>query len=163
MIIEYNNKYDEDIKDLLLELQEYIASIDIAGYNIVTKDYREQAFINTMKEVQDYEGKIYLYQEDNKIVGLIIGIINNEEKEEVGFQAPKRGRITELIVTSKIRSKGIGTKLLHAMEDYLHSVGCENILIGVFGYNKSAEAFYKKNGYNIRMLDMALDEANLKK
>ena len=163
MIIDYESKYDEDVKDLLLELQEYIASLDVMGYNRVTDGYREQAFINTMKEIGENQGKIYLYQEDDKIIGLIAGIVYNEDREEVGFKAPRRGRITELIVTSKVRSKGVGSKLLHKMEDYLHSIGCVNILIAVFGYNDKAQKFYQKNGYNIRMLDMSDDLTNLKK
>ena len=44
--------------------------------------------------------------------------------------------------------------LLKSMEDYLHSVGCESILIGVFAYNNEAVKFYEKNGYHNRMLDM---------
>ena len=44
MIIEYDKQYDEDVKDLLVELQEYIVSIDKEKYNIITKDYREEYF-----------------------------------------------------------------------------------------------------------------------
>jgi ribosomal protein S18 acetylase RimI-like enzyme len=154
MIIEYNNKYDEDIKRLLEELQIYIASLDEEGYNIVTREFKEKNFIETMEEVEKYEGKILLYQEDNYITGLIIGIINNEEEETYNFIAPKRGRITELIVSHQSRSKGTGTKLLKAMEDYLKSVGCEDILLGVFAYNEKAKNFYEKHGYHNRMIDM---------
>ena len=154
MIIEYNNKYDEDIKRLLEELQIYIASLDEEGYNIVTREFKEKNFIETMEEVEKYEGKILLYQEDNNITGLIIGIINNEEEETYNFIAPKRGRITELIVSHQSRSKGTGTKLLLAMEDYLKSVGCEDILLGVFAYNEKAKNFYEKHGYHNRMIDM---------
>lgn len=154
MIIEYNNKYDEDIKRLLEELQIYIASLDEEGYNIVTREFKEKNFIETMEEVEKYEGKILLYQEDNNITGLIIGIINNEEEDTYNFVAPKRGRITELIVSHQARSKGTGTKLLLAMEDYLKSVGCEDILLGVFAYNENAKRFYEKHGYHNRMIDM---------
>lgn len=35
MIIEYDSKYDDDIKDLLVELQEHIAEIDKEKYNII--------------------------------------------------------------------------------------------------------------------------------
>ncbi len=154
MIIEYDKKYDEDIKSLLEELQIYIASIDEEGYNIVTRDYKEKYFIETMEEVNKYEGKILLYQEDNSITGLIIGIINNEEESTYEFESPKRGRITELIVSHESRSKGVGTKLLKAMEEYLSSVGCKDILLGVFAYNKKAKDFYEKNGYHNRMIDM---------
>ena len=63
MIIEYEKKYDEQVKDLLVELQEYIVSIDKERYNIITPTYREEYFKKTIDEVSKYEGKIYLYKE----------------------------------------------------------------------------------------------------
>ena len=50
MIIEYDKKYDEPIKDLLVELQEYIQNIDLEGYNILTDEFRELYFLKTMNE-----------------------------------------------------------------------------------------------------------------
>ena len=41
-IIDYSSKYDNDIKDLLVELQEHIVKIDKEKYNILTDDYREK-------------------------------------------------------------------------------------------------------------------------
>ncbi len=153
-IIEYDSKYDEDIKDLLLELQQYIASIDKDKYNIVTKHYREEEFKETIKEVLEKEGKIFLARDNNKIVGLIIGIINNNKIHTYNFTAPKRGRITELIVSKHYRSTGIGQVLLNKMENYFKSVGCKAILISVFGYNEIAKNFYYKNNYYNRSLDV---------
>ena len=73
------------------------------------------------------------------------------------FKAPKRGRITELVVAKEYRGKHIGKKLLESMRDYLKSIGCEKIMIAVFGYNKNAIKFYEKNGYHMRMIDMIED------
>lgn len=154
MIIEYDKKYDEEIKDLLVELQEHIQCIDIEGYNILSKDYRELCFQEVLAQVNKCHGKILLYKEKEKIVGLVAGLINNDDEETYEFKAPRRGRITELIVSKSIRSKGIGTSLLKAMEDYLISIGCKDILLGVFAYNEKAINFYKKNGYRMRMIDM---------
>ena len=155
MIIDYNKKYDEDIKNLLEELQHYIASIDKEKYNIVSPDFKEYYFAETMKEVKENEGKIFLMQDDNKIVGLVVGLINNEAGDlEPGFRAPKRGRVTELIVTKEYRSKGYGKILLNKMETYLKEEGCQDILIGVFAYNESALKFYKRNGYHLRMTEV---------
>lgn len=153
-IIEYNKKYDEEIKDLLFELQEYIASIDKEHYNIITDEYRELEFEKTIKEVNDFEGKIFLAAEDGKIVGVIVGIINNNEQSNYEFKAPKRGRITELIVSNKCRSKGIGKQLVTTMENYFKSVGCKAILIEVFAYNEKAKNFYYKNNYSDRNLEV---------
>ncbi len=155
MIVSYNNKYDEEIKDLLVELQEYIVSIDREKYNILTKDYREKYFRKTIEEVKKYNGKMLLYKEESKIVGLVVGIINNEKSCEYDFKAPKRGRITELIISKNCRRKGYGKILLNAMEKSLINDGCEDILLEVFGYNQDAINFYEKNGYHIRTLDMS--------
>ena len=96
-IIDYSSKYDNDIKDLLVELQEHIVKIDKEKYNILTDDYREKYFEKTMSEVDKFEGKIFLAIEGEKAIGLIVGLINNEEENTYDFSAPKRGRVTELI------------------------------------------------------------------
>lgn len=154
MIIDYSELYKEDVKNLLLELQEHIHSVDPEGYNIVGVNYREMSFLDTMEDVKKYDGKIMLYVENDDVLGMVIGLINNDTEETYNFRAPKRGRISELVVKKDVRSKGIGSMLLKSMEDYLHSVGCESILIGVFAYNNEAVKFYEKNGYHNRMLDM---------
>lgn len=153
-IIEYQPKYDEDIKDLLVELQIFIASIDKEGYNIITKEFRENYFKKTMKEVKSFEGKIFLAKEKNKIIGLIIGLINNEEIKTYDFEAPKRGRITELIISKNYRSTGIGNLLINKMEDYFKSVNCKGVLINCFAYNTNAINFYHRNGYFNRTIEM---------
>ena len=80
MIIEYEDKYQEEVKDLLYELQVYIVSLD--------------------KE----NGKIFLLKIDEKIVGLIAGIIL-ESIDVYDFKAPRRRRITEFIVTKEYQKK----------------------------------------------------------
>lgn len=157
MIIEYDSKYDEEIKDLLIQLQQYLADMDIEGYNIVGEGYRDNYFEKTLEEVEKCNGKIFLYKDNEKIVGLIIGIINNDATIRYDFKAPKRGRITELVVDKEYRGKGIGKELLLKMKEHLKSNGCEKIMIAVFGYNESAIKFYKENGFHIRMLDMIED------
>lgn len=153
MITEYDFKYDEEIKDLLVELQEYIVAIDKEKYNIITPEYRELYFAKTIEEIKDHKGHMLLIKEANRVVGLIIGLIE-EPINEYDFKTPKRGRISELIVSKNCRSHGYGNMLLKAMEDYLKEHGCEAILIEVFGYNDLAFNFYSKHGYNTRMYDV---------
>ena len=157
MILEYDSKYDEDIKNILVQLQRYIADIDKENFNIVGDGYREKYFKKTIEEVKKCNGKILLYKDNEKIVGLIVGIINNDEIDQYDFKAPKRGRITELIVDKEYRGKQIGKQLLNEMKIYLKSIGCEKILIEVFGYNEGAIKFYKENGFHVRMIDMIED------
>lgn len=140
--------------EILIELQEHIADLDREGYNILTANYGHLYLKKTLEEVKKYNGKILLYKIDQDILGLVVGLINNDAEDSYDFKAPRRGRITELIVSEKKRSQGIGKKLLKAMEGYLISQECSDVLLGVFAYNDRALKFYEENGYHVRMLEM---------
>lgn len=150
MIVEYDSKYDEQIKDLLVELQEYIVKIDKEGFNIITDEYREKYFQKTLDEIKEHNGKMLLFKQD-KIVGLVVGLVD-EPINDYDFRAPKRGRVSELIVSKNCRAKGIGKSLLNSIEQYFKECGCKNVLIEVFGYNENAISFYEKHGYHTRTI-----------
>lgn len=151
-IIEYEDKYLEDVRNLLVELGEYLVSIDKDDLEQVHPEYKEKMAILDLQEVKDQNGKCYLALEDNKVIGLIMGIIRQyDEYDYLDYKCPKEGEITELIVTSKIRSKGVGQALMKKLEDYFKSVGCEYILVDVFAYNQNGIKFYDKQGYHPRM------------
>lgn len=151
-IIEYNNKYLEDIKDLLTELEEYIVSVDKDNLDIVHSEYHEKMALVDLEEVRNNNGKCYVAVENDKAIGLIMGIIPDYDKYDyLDYKCPKRGIITELIVTSKIRSNGIGKELMDKMENYFRDNNCEYVLVDVFAYNENAINFYEKKGYHSRM------------
>ena len=153
MIVDYEDKYMNSVKDLLLELATYIASIDKEGYNIVTDKTREETFLEDMKTLKENDGIIRLYIENDKVIGLIMGTIIKEEDTH-SFHAPQRGRINELIVSKDSRSVGVGSKLITDMENFLKEKGCKDILIEVFGYNDLAYDFYIKHGYHNRLFEV---------
>ena len=151
-IIEYEDKYLDDIKDLLVELEEYILTIDEDELDQLHPEYREKMALSDLKDVEEYNGKCYLAIDEDKVIGLIMGTIPPyDENDYLDYTCPKRGKITELIVTSKIRSKGVGQALMNKMEEYFKCVGCEYILVDVFAYNKNGINFYSKQGYHPRM------------
>lgn len=151
-IIEYNDNYLEDVKDLLVELEEYIVSIDKDHLDQLHPEYREKMAILDLEEVKENNGKCYIAVEDNKAVGLIMGtIIKFDEYDYLDYKCPKEGEITELIVSKNVRSNGVGQALMNKMEEYFKSVGCEYALVDVFAYNENAIKFYDKKGYHSRM------------
>ena len=151
-IIEYEDKYLDDVKDLLVELEEYIVSIDKDNLDQVDAEYREKMAIMDLDEVNKNNGKCYLAVENNKAIGLIMGcIFPYDEYDYLDYKCPKRGEITELIVSKNARSKGIGNMLMNKMEDYFKSVGCEYVLVDVFAYNENAIKFYERREYHPRM------------
>ena len=151
-IIEYSEKYLEDVKDLLTELEEYILTIDKDRLDQLHKDYHEMMAILDLKKVDENDGKCYLAIENGKVIGLIMGvIIKYDEYDYLDYKCPKEGEITELIVTKKTRSTGVGSMLINKMEEYFKSIGCEYVLVDVFAYNENAINFYDKKGYHPRM------------
>ena len=154
-IVEFSNKYDEDVKDLLVELQEYIISIDKYHLNIISSKYREMYFKKTLQLISKSNGKIYLAVEDNKAIGMIAGYIEKYDKYDlIDYICPKKGIVEELIVTSSTRAKGVGEQLLFKMEKYFKDNNCEFCQVDVFSYNEIGKNFYKKHSFENRMETM---------
>ena len=128
-IIEYNDKYLEDVKDLLVELEEYIVSIDKDDLDHVHPEYREKMAILDLEEVKNNNGKCYIAIENGKAIGLIMGYVRTyDEYDYLDYKCPKSGEVSELVISKDTRGKGIGQKLMNKMEEYFKSIGCEYIL-----------------------------------
>lgn len=152
-IIEYEDKYLEDVKDLLVELEEYIVSIDKDNLDVIHQEYRDKMALLDLNEVKNNNGKCFLAIENNKVIGLIMGCIFQYKKYDyLDYKCPKRGEITELVVSKNVRNKGIGNILINKIEDYFRKSDCEYVLVNVFAYNELAINFYDKNEYHSRMI-----------
>lgn len=152
-IIEYKEKYLEDVKDLLVELEEYILTIDKDNLDQLHPEYRDKMALLDLEKLKENNGKCFLAVENDKAIGVIMGIVGTYDKYDyLDYKCPKRGEITELIISKNVRSKGIGQMLMQKMEDYFRSIDCEYIVIDVFAYNELAINFYKKQGYHTRGL-----------
>lgn len=152
-IIEYEDKYLEDVKDLLVELEEYIITIDKDNLDRLHPDYRDKMAILDLEEIKNNEGKCYLAIEKEKAIGVIMGCIRSYDKYDyLDYKCPKCGKITELIISKKARSKGIGQQLMKKIENYFKSINCEYIIIDVFAYNTNGIKFYEQQGYHTRGL-----------
>ncbi len=152
-IIEYEDKYLGDIKDLLVELEEYIISIDEDSLDRLHPEYRDKMAVLDLEKVKNNNGKCYLVVENEKAIGLIMGYVRTyDEYDYLDYKCPKSGEISELIISKEARGKGIGKQLMKKMENYFKSINCEYVFLDVFAYNKNAVEFYKKDGYHSRML-----------
>ena len=152
-IIEYEDKYLEDVKDLLVQLEEYILSIDKDNLDQLHPEYRDKMAVLDIEEVNNNTGKCYLAIEDNKVLGVIMGMLRKYDKYDyLDYKCPRCGEITELVVSKEVRGKGIGKILMTKMEEYFKSIDCEYIAIDVFAYNTKGINFYEKEGYHTRGL-----------
>lgn len=151
-IIEYEDKYLEDVRDLLVELEEYIIDIDEDELDQLHPEYREKMALLDLSEVKENNGKCYIAVDNGKAIGVIMGTIPPyDEYDYLDYKCPKRGEVIELVVSTNCRGNGIGKLLIEKMEEYFKSVGCKYVLIDVFSYNKKGMNFYSKFGYHSRM------------
>ena len=144
MIVEYNEKYNEQIKELLIELQNYLIDIDDWHTQVMVPEYKEKYFELDMEKVKMQNGKIFLSIEDELVNGLIVGVVETvDEVDKLTNDCAKTGEVLELIVSKKNRGNGVGKILLNKMEDYFKNIGCIRINIEVFGPNVSGLRFYE--------------------
>ena len=155
-IIKYDKKYSEDVKDLLVELQEYIVSIDNWHLNIMTPQYRKLYFEKTMKACGKNQGVMFLAKDGDKIIGMICGHLSVYDKyDRADYKCLKSGIIEELIVSKNARASGIGMALMEKIENYFKELDCEYCHVAVFEPNMPARKFYAKNGYTERLINLS--------
>lgn len=148
-------KHFEEVKNLLVELQEFVIEIDNFKLNTISKDYREKYFQFMLKDCEDNHGKVFVATDSNKVIGMIAGFVQNyDERDILDYSCPKKGIVAELIVNINTRCGGVGTTLLKKMEEYFKSINCKYSQINVFAPNENAIKFYCKNGYQDRMITM---------
>ena len=154
-IIEYNNRFKEDVKDLLVELQEYVVSIDKFNLNIVSEKYRDGYFDSVYEDIINGNGKIFLCIDNDKAIGMVAGHIRSYNKtDKLDYKCPMMGVVEELIVSKSVRQSGVGGKLLATMENYFNNKKCEYIMLDVFAYNDIARQFYINKKYEERMITL---------
>lgn len=151
-IREYEIRDREKIKDLLVELQEYVVEIDKFNLNLISNAYKVDYFKFMMRDCASKQGKVFVAEVENQIIGFIAGFVQTyDERDRLDYACPKKGIIAELIVSKNSRNKGTGQQLLDKMEEYFKSIECEYVQMDVFSYNTAAKKFYAKNDYEPRM------------
>ena len=152
-IIEYTDAYLEDMKDLLVELEEYILKIDKDNLDRIHPEYREKMLLLDLNTIKENNGKAYLAVQNNKTIGLIMGFVRKyDEYDYLDYKCPKAGVISELIVKKDSRTKGVGKMLMDKIEKYFKSIECEYVFVDCFVYNEKGRLFYEKMGYHSRMI-----------
>lgn len=152
-IIEYIPQYHMACESLLVELEEYLISIDEDRLDTLGDGYKEKMLDYELNQVAQKNRKCYIAVFNNSIIGLIMGIQREYLIEDSwDYTCPKAGIITELVIAEAYRYNGIGNALMSQMETYFASIGCTHIFVDVFAYNIPAFNFYKAKGFHPRMI-----------
>ena len=143
---------------LFFEFGEFLKKTDEKYLNmlLVPEDYGQRYYKMMIDDVEKKQGKIYVVEDSERLVGFIAGVIlevgNNEE--EFDFKPHRMGRVIELFLEEKYRGMGLGSVLIKKMEEYFKENKCYKINIEVFAPNVNSYKFYKKHGYTDRNNDV---------
>ena len=149
-IIEFQSEYTESVKDLLVELQVYLSSLDSRGVLVLKSNYRDGYFNYVMDECCKHNGKIFLAIDDNNVVGVIVAkIFQGGGESDFTTSCPKIGFISDLVVAENSQCKGIGKMLIKQAEEYFYSNNCDYTQLEVFAPNQNAFELYKNLGFGI--------------
>lgn len=152
-------EYIETDKDKLLELanklEEYAKSVDNLHRVKNLPGFAELSLKETLENVNKYQGKIWFAEDEEIIVGYIIGVIwEQSEKNKLEIGPRKVGEVIDLYLEEGYRGKKIGKTLLSMMEDYFKQKRCDSMWIEVFSPNENAHNVYKKYGFIDREIGM---------
>lgn len=152
----YEEKDVDSLKKLLVELQDYIASIDPHKRNRPAADFDPDAYLlNMFTMVKRENGFILVAETEEGVSGCLVGSIRTPSEIDRLEKYPDReGIIHELSVLPGERKKGVGKALMDAAEKHLKAQKCDFARVGCFSPNTGAHSFYEKCGYEDRFVEM---------
>lgn len=130
-----------EIIDLPQILQLY-AQPDMDNGKILSLEEAKKIF-EQMKLYPDYS--IYVAELDNKIVGTFaLAIMDN-----LAHMGSKTGLIEDVIVSSELQGKGLGTKMMQYAIEICKGKSCYKVSLSSNIKRESAHEFYKNIGFKI--------------
>lgn len=136
-------------------LADHIISVDPLKRSRRLPKYSKLYVKKLMFKIKKNKGILLIAYENKNIVGFVAGFIEKQSKESLMECVPtKAGKIEDLFIYPKYRSKNIGRRLMKKIEDYFKSKGCDALRLHVFAPNIRAHDFYKRLNYQDRMIEM---------
>ena len=134
---------------------DYIVSIDNLKRTRRMPEFGESYTRRTLQKVAENNGIIYVAELGGEPVGLVVGTMPEQTKEDQLEHVPSRfGEVLELVVKAEYRDRGVGTMLMKKLEEYFRKNNCNIAGVGVLVPNKNAHRLYRKLGYENRSIYM---------
>lgn len=163
MIREMETTDLNDLIEMQFELQKYFSEIDKTRDSLPYKSIKDaRRYMQKMiDDANTMDGKIFVAEEKDQIIGFIQGVIIEHKKSADTFydlthNPSKEGWVGLLFVKPEYRGGGTGQQLLDEMKKYFISKNCTSIRLLVLSDNKHAVAVYEKNGFIRHDLEMTL-------
>jgi ribosomal protein S18 acetylase RimI-like enzyme len=98
------------------------------------------------------DGRVLVAELNDEVAGFAT-ILAKVKSEEIGDGDIEFGLVSDVVVASKYRKRGIGRKLLESAESHAKSSGVRWLRIGVLAENHSADGLYDSMGFKISYIE----------
>lgn len=150
-IIPFESRCTEDLKKLGQSLRDYIVSLETREDDLVI--YNTNTEIDEyISDFEDKKNTILLAHENNLIIGYGIWKIKTEDWE--GTQIRKFWQIEQLFIDSSYRWRWFAQDIIHNFEVIFREQWATHIEISVFVLNRHAHEFYRKYGFEERLITL---------
>jgi ribosomal protein S18 acetylase RimI-like enzyme len=139
------------VEQCFAELQSFEKSIED---NRVDGDAISSTYVRHLRKLCDiWDGRIFVAEQDDRVVGFVCVLANFDSKDMIEAHT-RHAFITDLVVTMKLRSQGIGRSLLQEAESFALKRGASVLRLNVLAGNTTARAMYGKA--NFRELEIKM-------
>ena len=97
------------------------------------------------KLIEGEHTAVYVAEEDGHIVGYALLNVHPLSYLDT-FKTQTIAEISDIAVTDVMRGKGVGYHLFEAAKEWAKSKGAQRLELNVWEFNKSARAFYERQG-----------------
>jgi GNAT superfamily N-acetyltransferase len=140
------------LRDCFIELQNYERQFDPGmpeGLTIV------EAYLNRMwARCRQWEGQVFVAEVAGQVVGFVC-VWARVKPDEPDDNSSEHAFVSDLIVGSTHRRRGIGSQLLSAAECYARACGARSLRIGVLARNGAARRLYTSAGFEEYQVELA--------
>ena len=150
-IIPYSDEKREVLAELIVELLDTLIPMDSDKLVERKENYKDMYIPYLLDQASQNHGQIYFLEVDQKVVGVVVGIVKKTESPRTSETKIKiSGSVLELYIKPAYQNFGFGRILMKHIEDCLTNKGCEIITVEAFYSNEKARKFYEKIGYKPR-------------
>ena len=112
---------------------------------------RSPAQVAAMIDGQDTTILVAVARE--RVVGHV-GIELVTTRDEMPLVVRTYGLVRDLVVASDARKRGVGSALMHAVEDWVAARGADAVELTVWSFNEDAQRLYEQLGYATQLKRM---------
>jgi GNAT superfamily N-acetyltransferase len=126
----------------------HIRRVRATDLEILVRELGQRPFFDDRMSRQDKErGMLLAAWRDARPVGVVYLWLEAADEEELGTHLPGTPILNHLEVHPAHRGRGIGTKLVEAVERRARKLGCASLALAVEVTNLRAAQLYERLGY----------------